>query len=288
MLPSMLNLHKYISQFGTLKTGYVETPHAWYNNMLGKTFWEILGTDKERLSTFNTCLEFYSCMHPVVAMFPFMDVLSKRNLPSRTLLVDIGGGYGQAIKAFQQGCPELMGNFVLQDRPEVIASIADDDLPGVTRMAHDFFKPQPVRNALIYYIRRVMHDWMDDEAALILNNIRPVMAADSRILIADMCLPKKPGVQDAGAIWLDLMMIALGGKERTEDDWRRLAEMSGLRLIKIWQEPSTHGPLCVVEYMLPEQKKEKPGQDANATTSSSPDNLGVSDPPSRDINMNGA
>jgi hypothetical protein len=243
-------LYKYLRQYGNLNPGYLHTPHAWYNNMLGKTFWDILSTDKDRLDMFNACLESYSDMHPVVAMFPFTETLTNGFSSSRPLLVDIGGGYGQAIKAFQRDCPGLAGEFVLQDRPDVIASISDDELPGVTRMAHDFFEPQPIRNAQVYYIRRVMHDWGDEEAAKILKQIKPAMAPDSRVLIADMCLPEQPTMQDAGAVWLDLMMIGLGGKERTKEDWRKLAELSRLRLVKIWQDPQNYGPLCVVEYML--------------------------------------
>jgi hypothetical protein len=90
--------------------------------------------------------------------------------------------------------------------------------PGVEKMVHDFFTPQPVKGAQLYYIRRVFYDWQDDEACKILQAIIPAMAPDSRILISDMALPERVGPEDDSAVWLDLMMMAIGGKERTKRD----------------------------------------------------------------------
>jgi demethylsterigmatocystin 6-O-methyltransferase len=58
------------------------------------------------------------------------------------------------------------------------------------------------------------------------------MDADSRILIDDVVLP------DTGALWqatmADItMMIGLGGKERTVQQWHALADSAGLRVEQI-------------------------------------------------------
>jgi hypothetical protein len=152
-------------------------------------------------------------------------------------------------------CPHLQGEIILQDRPFVLDKIPDSDLPGITKQVHDFFTPQPVLGAKMYYIRRVMHDWNDTDVCRILTNIKPAMASDSRIIVSDMALPEPVTTRDAGAIWLDIMMLSIGGKERTKGDWERLGQTSGLRLVKVWQEPEKFGPLCVVEYALPEGEK---------------------------------
>ena len=256
MLPPMLGFHKYLELFDNQESiSYVHNPHAFHNNMIGRSFWQILDSDPKRVQTFNSCVQSWSDLHPVVDIFPFSEALKHGNDASRPLLVDIGGGLGQAIQQFRAGCPELKGHVVLQDRPEVISSIKEDELPGVTKMAHDFFTEQPVKNAQVYYIRRVMHDWLDPEAANILKQIIPSMGPDSRILVADMVIPAHPKMEDAHAVWLDLMMMTIHGKERTHSDWTRLAELSGLKLVKLWQEPENYGPLCVVEYMLPETSR---------------------------------
>lgn len=74
-----------------------------------------------------------------------------------------------------------------------------------------------------------MHDWPDNEAATILQNITGTMAPDSRILIDDVVLP------DTGANWMAAMndismMIAFAGKERTQKQWHALADRAGLRV----------------------------------------------------------
>lgn len=50
-------------------------------------------------------------------------------------------------------------------------------------MPHDFFDENPVRDAEVYWLRYIMHDWSDDYCVRILSAIRPSMGPQSRILI---------------------------------------------------------------------------------------------------------
>jgi hypothetical protein len=260
MMPSINRLNRYIRQYGANDvTGYTTTQHSWYDEKLGKNFWEVLSSDESgaRLQRFSRGLSLFAAMHPVVGMFPFSELLAHGNSVDRPLCVDIGGGRGLAMLELKDACPDLKGEVILQDREAVLDDIPEKELPGVTKMAHDFFTEQPVKNSQVYYIRRVMHDWQDADAAKILQSIVPAMAKDTRVLISDMCMPDPVSFQDAGAIWMDLMMLTIGGKERTHTDWENLAKMSGLKLVKIWMEPEKFGPLCVVEYMLPDEEEPK-------------------------------
>ena len=264
MMPSINRLNRYIEQYGAKDvTGYTTTPHSWYDGRVGKNFWEVLSSDESgaRLQRFSRGLSLFAAMHPVVGMFPFSELLAHGNSADRPLCVDIGGGRGAAMLELKNACPELTGEVILQDRAAVLDDIPEKELPGITKMAHDFFTEQPVKNSQVYYIRRVMHDWQDADAAKILQRIVPAMAEDTRVLISDMCMPDPVGLQDAGAIWMDLMMLTIGGKERTHKDWEILAEMSGLKLVKIWQELEKYGPLCVVEYTLPYEEEPKTNGD---------------------------
>lgn len=254
MAPAMYRLNHYLGRFGShsLLDTYTETPHSWFYDMVGKNFWEVLNSSHGRIENFIRGLALFDALHPVVAMFPFEEILQKGNSPDRPLMVDVGGGRGLALLEMRKACPSLQGELVLQDRPVVVDDIKPEDLPGVTKMAHNFFEQQPVKNAQIYYIRRVMHDWQDKDAARIMKAIVPAMAKDSRIIISDMAIPEPVTPRDTGAIWLDLMMLTIGGKERTARDWTNLAGLSGLKLMRVWQEPEKFGPLCVVEYMLPD------------------------------------
>jgi hypothetical protein len=253
MLPPMTALNRHIAQHGShsLLNTYTQTPHSCYYGMAGKNFWEVLTSSPERIKQFSDGLALYAANYPVVAIFPFEESLLPGNSPDRVLAIDVGGGQGLAMLELRNGCPRLQGGLVLQDLEYVLKDIKPEALPGVSVMAHDFFTEQPVKNAQVYYIRRVMHDWQDEDCARILKAIKPAMGSDSRILISDMALPEPSTPADAHAMWMDMMMMEIGGKERTRRDWQTLADMAGLKLMKVWQEPEKTGPLCVVEYMLP-------------------------------------
>jgi hypothetical protein len=63
----------------------------------------------------------------------------------------------------------------------------------------------------------------------------PAMAADSRLLIAECLLPTDPR-DDVGGLmgFQDMSMLCIGGKERTEEGFRKIVEEAGLAIEKIW------------------------------------------------------
>jgi hypothetical protein len=54
----------------------------------------------------------------------------------------------------------------------------------------------------------------------------------SRLLIAEMCLPDEKA--DIEAVWYDITMLTLNGRERTRADWAKLLDVSGLSLEKVY------------------------------------------------------
>ncbi|PLB48528.1 putative O-methyltransferase [Aspergillus steynii IBT 23096] len=163
----------------------------------------------------------------------------------RPFLVDVGGGYGHQTGHLKDKHPCLSGHLVLQDMPQVVAQVSG--LEGVKVMAQDFFTPQAVQGAPFYYFRRILHDYPDDQCVKILQNIIPVMASDSRILIDETVLP------DTNVSWqavmADLyMMFMMAGKERSEKQWRALADSAGLRVVYIHvHDLSSHSAVLVLE-----------------------------------------
>ncbi|KAL3444472.1 S-adenosyl-L-methionine-dependent methyltransferase [Aspergillus insuetus] len=145
----------------------------------------------------------------------------------RVFFVDVGGGYGHQCIEVRNRFPNLEGQLVLQDLPEVFDGLAD--ISGVKIEACDFFQPQTVKGAKFYYLRRILHDWPDALCVKILQRLRYAMASDSKILIDEIVLPgSKIPWQSAMA---DLMMmITLGGKERSKEQWIWLVEQSGLQV----------------------------------------------------------
>ncbi len=52
-------------------------------------------------------------------------------------------------------------------------------------IVHDFFKPNPVKDAAIYFMRVVIHDWPDAKAKLILQNVRSAASTSSKLVLFD-------------------------------------------------------------------------------------------------------
>jgi hypothetical protein len=83
----------------------------------------------------------------------------------------------------------------------------------------------------VFVLGTVLHDWDDESATRILQTIRRSAREGSRLLVIDRVLP--PGNEPDGSKWLDILMLALlGGKERTEAQWRELLAAGGFEPVR--------------------------------------------------------
>lgn len=142
-------------------------------------------------------------------------------------LVDVGGSHGFVCTTLAAQHPRM--RFVVQDLPKTVASapaLPEQLAARVTYQAHDFFTPQPVRDADVYLFRWILHNQADKYAVKMLQQLIPALKRGARVLINDHCL-RDPG-QEAG--WdekimrtMDLIMLTLlNAQERTEEEFRRL------------------------------------------------------------------
>jgi hypothetical protein len=155
--------------------------------------------------------------------------------PSRILLVDISGNIGHDLINFQAKFPNLPGKLILEDLPEIVASA--HTLPsGIEGIGHDFFQPQPstLRNAKAYYLRNVLHDWPDEQAKKILENVRELMTEDSILLIDENALPDR-NVATYPATMDIIMMGVMASLDRTAAQFEELLNSAGLKLVATWK-----------------------------------------------------
>jgi hypothetical protein len=68
------------------------------------------------------------------------------------------------------------------------------------------------------------------------------MDSNGRILLIEIVIP--PANEPCFGKWLDLMMLAVGGRERTQEEYCRLFDRAGLKLNRI---VPTSSEICVVE-----------------------------------------
>ncbi|CAA9389120.1 MAG: Similar to O-demethylpuromycin-O-methyltransferase [uncultured Pyrinomonadaceae bacterium] len=160
-------------------------------------------------------------------------------------LVDIAGGHGFLLAAILKANPHLQG--VLFDQSTVIDSAVEslkkqDINDRVEFVPGDFFESVPA-GADIYTMKHIIHDWNDDECIRILQNIHRAMNEKGKVLIVEMVVPE--GNAPSPSKVMDIqMLIATGGKERTEAEYRKLLESSGFNLTRIIP---TRSPFSIVE-----------------------------------------
>jgi len=136
------------------------------------------------------------------------------------VVVDVGGGNGALLRALLERRPELRG--IVLDLPE---TVRDESTLGdrIDFVSGSFFDPVPAADT--YVLSGILHDWNDERAAAILGTIRAAAPDHARVLVLQSVL--QPGNEPHGAKWLDLLMLVLGGRERTEPEWRTLLDGAG-------------------------------------------------------------
>lgn len=159
-------------------------------------------------------------------------------LAEDVLIVDIGGSSGHDLVGFRSGHPEIPGRLILQDLPHAIEATNEEELRShnIETMAHDFFTPEPIASAKVYYLKMVLHDWPDQQCKEILANIKIAMRpGHSRILLNEIIIP------ETKARWFEtgvdmIMLTCHSAHERRERAWRKLVEdVDGLKVNRIWE-----------------------------------------------------
>ncbi len=130
-----------------------KTPYAYSRGKEGMTYYQVIDSDPEERVLWNLCLQAIDKNMPILGMFPFHSLKDQvEKEPDRPFIVDIGGGRGQALLAIRG---ELGGSFgarcILQDLPAVIDPLKDEELPGIDKMVHDIFTPQPVKSEYMWF-----------------------------------------------------------------------------------------------------------------------------------------
>ncbi|QDQ15879.1 methyltransferase [Streptomyces spectabilis] len=165
------------------------------------------------------------------------------DFPRTGTVVDVGGGQGGFLAAVLRAGPGLDG--VLYDRAHVLAGhrLGDDAaLAGRWSTAEgDFFADVPKGDVLV--LKRILHDWQDEQCVGLLRACRRALAPGGRVLVVDAVIAPDNRPHQAKDLDL-LMMTSLVGRERTYEDFRALLAEAGLRLTRVVPTPTV---LSVVE-----------------------------------------
>jgi hypothetical protein len=138
------------------------------------------------------------------------------------VIADIGGGHGHLIQAVLAAAPASSG--VLFDQAHVVQEVAGAASNRLKVVGGDFFK-DPLPEADAYILMEVIHDWDDDASRRILSAVRRAAPVHARLLLIEALLPS-----ESVPNWpttLDIVMLAIGGRQRTLREYSDLLRDSG-------------------------------------------------------------
>ncbi|QXJ21838.1 methyltransferase [Actinomadura graeca] len=217
----LLNGLEHIRLFGELLDN-VRTGRPASDKVYGKHLYDYLGEHPELQDHFFAA-------HGRTAPRVAMRALSEIDLSDARTIVDLGGGDGGLLEHVLKDHPHLHGT--LFDLPTTVpyarerltaAGLADRcDLVGGS-----FFEEIP-EGADVYVIAHCLHNWNDEKAAEILRNIRRAVPGHGRLLVLEHLVAGE-GFHLSKLI--DLLMMVVDGRERSEAELSGLLEKSGFEL----------------------------------------------------------
>lgn len=194
-----------------------------YADVFGKTYWEDLEEDATLSASYDTL------MSAVGNHAEDSSVLVDDDWGSVAHVVDVGGGTGRLLAEILRAHPDLTGTLV--DLPRTIQRAREatdaDVLERITFAPQSFLEALPTGGD-VYLLYRVLLDWPDEEARILLANCAAAAAPHlGRVVVVGGVTPGSvpPG---AGL----LLSILHGGRTRSLDEFRILAESAGLRVTK--------------------------------------------------------
>ncbi len=153
-------------------------------------------------------------------------------------LIDVGAGPGVLDIAVLRAHPRMKAT--LFDLPHVIEQAARaireaDVADRCDLVAGNFFESVP-EGGDTYVLSAILHNWSDADCKTILKNCRRALGKKGKLLLLEMVVPNADTPHFAKKSDV-VMLVALGGFERTLDGYSSLLADSGFRLVRAHASP---------------------------------------------------
>ena len=193
-----------------------------YHEHFGRPYWEDLESHPAISVQFDSMMSFAGHGVPDWRVLPRAEEWAQ----VRTV-VDVGGGTGALLSEILKAQPHVRG--ILVDLPRTVARAAElfaaaGVTDRVTASAQSFFDPLPA-GADLYLLKSVLNDWPNREVTAILRRCAEAARPSSgRVVVFNTTGPGEAAPPDL------LMLVLVGGKERSVEEFGALAAEAGLRV----------------------------------------------------------
>ncbi|KAK7295464.1 hypothetical protein RJT34_18373 [Clitoria ternatea] len=225
------------SIYHQLKKWIYEEHLTLFEVSFGTQFWEFLNKNPSYNKSFNEAMASDSQLINLA--------LRDCNLVFEGLeyIVDVGGGIGTTAKFISQAFPHL--KCIVFDRPQVVENLSGNN--NLTYVAGDMFKSIPEADAVL--LKWIFHNWTDKDCRKILENCKEAISNNGKrgkVIIIDVVINEKQEEHKVTELKLlmDVNMACVNGRERTEEEWKKLFIEAGFKDYKI--SPLT-GYLSLIE-----------------------------------------
>ncbi|MFC7330969.1 methyltransferase [Marinactinospora rubrisoli] len=213
----------------------VRTGRPAYATMHGRPFWDDLAADPALAASFDALM---ACDDGVVFDAP----LAAYDWTGVQHVIDAGGGTGGLLAALTRAAPHVHGTLLELPGPAATARArlaGHEHRDRIDVLDHDFFTPFPA-TADAVTLSFVLLNWHDDDARRILAHCRAALRPGGRILLYERADVPNTGSDPVFSL-LDLrMLVFMGGRVRTREEWAALAASAGLTIERaaVLQSPS--------------------------------------------------
>lgn len=198
-----------------------------YEERHGAPFFEHLGKHPEKQANFDRGMAKLSD-YDDTAIADSVDISRFKTI------ADIGGGRGGLTRALAK--KNHASSVILFDTPQVINQLDPGQFPkNVELLSGNFFETLPRADAYIY--KGVLHDFNDADMRQILSNCACQMPASATLLIAEQVMPDSASPHPNKTMDM-VMMVLLGGRQRTLSEWQNVVEPLGFVFIAALSTPS--------------------------------------------------
>ena len=205
---------EYYQAWGGL-AGALQTGEPAFPEVFGMTAWEHRRRNPELGAAFQR-------MATGEQRRTLSKLLRAYEFPEDGCVIDVGGGEGVLVRGICKRYSSLRG--VLFDLPQVVEEVEAD---GIHLEGGSFLDGVP-SGGDIHLLKHVLHNWTDDECVAILRNCERALNPGGRVLLLEHLLCE----DDPELAMMDLhMMLVLGGRERTQEQYQALLSQAGMKLV---------------------------------------------------------